>query len=194
MSNLTNSVLTSATDKAQLIRLLRDSKQRFVGSFAGVTDDQSRLHPGEGRWSVLDTVEHLTVAEKGMLKLVPTTRRKKLDNTPNREEAFLRMIPDRSRKMETPEVGRPKGRFANLNDARAHFESARDEAIRFVEQCCEDLRATEVIHPHPAAGGVTTSEMLILMAKHPKQHASQIDDVKSTLSQVSAGGSNWVIW
>ncbi len=182
MGHSTNSIATSAADKALLITLLRESKQRFVGSFAGVTDAQSRRNPAEGCWSVLDTVEHLTVAEKGMLKLITNTRRPKSESTPNREEAFLRMIPDRSRKLETPESGRPKGRFANLNEARAHFESARDEAIRFVEHCNEDLRATEVTHPHPLAGVVTTFEMLIVMAKHAERHALQIEETRQALS------------
>src|SRR5579864_4214026 len=159
MSVLPNPVSTSAADKEKLVSLLRESRDRFLGSFADVNHDQSRRHPGPNQWSVLDTVEHLTAAETIMLKLVIGTRCPKTQERPNREEAFLRMVPDRSHKMQTPEPGRPIGRFASLAEARAQFEKARADAIRFVQECSEDLRATEVTHPHPAAGVISTYEM-----------------------------------
>jgi uncharacterized damage-inducible protein DinB len=169
---------TSAADKEKLVSLLRESRQRFLSSFAGVNDEQSRRHPAEGRWSVLDTLEHLTVAEKTMLRLITETRRPRSSSTPDREEIFLRAVADRNRKSEAPEGARPKGRFANLDEARAQFETARQNAIRFVEESNEDLRATEVTHPHPAAGVVTTYELLIIMAKHAERHSLQIEEIK----------------
>lgn len=161
--------------------MLRESKQRFLESFAGVTEEESRRRPAEGRWTILDTVEHLTVAETIMLKLVTGARRPRAESAPVREEIFLRVLTDRSRKMESPEPGRPKGRFATLTEAAEHFQAAREGTMKFVEQSDEDLRATEVTHPHPAAGAVSTYEMLIIMAKHAERHALQIEEIKDTL-------------
>lgn len=182
MTTLPNSVSTSAADKEQLLDLLQESKQRFVASFAGVNNEQGCRRPAEGRWSILDTVEHLTAAERTLLKRVTDTRRPRSATTPNREELFLHAVTDRSRKSESPEGARPKGRFASLDEARTQFEAARDDSIRFVEECTEDLRATEAIHPHPAAGVVTTYEMLIIMAKHAERHALQIEEIKGTFA------------
>lgn len=168
----------SQIEKEQLLAMLRESGQRFVQSFAGVNDQQSRCCPDEGKWSVLDTVEHLTFAETMMVKLVTATRRPKTADRPNREATFLQVVPDRSFKMESPEAGRPVGRFANLREAQTEFESARNELIRFVEQCSEDLRATEVTHPHPLAGVVSTYEMIIIMAKHADRHALQVEEIR----------------
>src|SRR5438445_24335 len=53
--------------------------------------------------------------------------------------------------------------------------------MQFVERCREDLRATEVTHPHPAAGVVSSYEMLIIMAKHAERHMLQIEEIKNTL-------------
>lgn len=181
MSAVPNPVATSQADKARLITMLHESGERFLGSFTDVTDDQSRIHPAEGKWSVLDTVEHLTVAETTMVKLVVETRRTKTADRPNREERFLQVVPDRGFRMEAPEGGRPTGRFANLAQARALFETARAEAIRFVEECSEDLRATEVTHPHPMAGVISTYEMLLVMALHSERHAKQIEETRATL-------------
>jgi uncharacterized damage-inducible protein DinB len=189
MSVLPNPVTTSEADRANLLSLLRGSRDRFLQSFQDVNPDQSRRHPGPGQWSVLDTVEHIATAETIMLKLITTTRCPKTGVRPNREEAFLRMVPDRSHKMETPEPGRPTGRFANLAEARTQFEKARAETIRFVQECAEDLRASEVTHPHPAAGVVTTYEMLIVMAMHAERHARQIEEIRQSAAFRAQAGA-----
>ncbi len=164
-----------------LLGLLRESRERFLGSFAGVSEADCRSCPAEGSWSVLDTVEHLTAAETLMLKLITTERMPRSAHAPNREQVFLQVIADRSRKAQAPESGRPRGRFASLAEAAAQFKASRENVIRFVQENTEDLRATEVTHPHPAAGIVSTYEMLIIMAKHAERHAKQIEEIRSTL-------------
>lgn len=180
MSALPNSVPTSAAEKQTLVELLLQSRERFVGSFAGVTDEQSRRHPAEGRWSVLDTVEHLATAEKTMFHLMTTSRRPCQADAPNREAAFLERMGSRARKAETPESGRPTGRYANLADAAEDFKAVRQSVIHFVEGTTEDLRATELTHPHPAVGDVSAYEMVIVIAKHAERHALQIEEIKSS--------------
>jgi hypothetical protein len=180
MSALPNSMPMSQADKDRLLALLRESRERFLGSFADVRDEQSRRCPAPGCWCVLETVEHLTVAEKAMLRLVTGTRRPRTADAPNREETFLRMLPDRTRKTSSPEGARPCGRFCNLGEAAADFKTARAGIIEFVEQSNEDLRATEVTHPHPMAGVVSTFEMIIIMAKHAERHALQIEEIKNS--------------
>jgi uncharacterized damage-inducible protein DinB len=171
---------TATNEKEFLLALLGESRERFLGSFAGLSEEQARLRPAPDRWSVLETVEHLTAAETLMVRLVTTLRVPRGAGAPNREESFLRNIADRSRKMQSPESVQPKGRFATLAEAEAKFKSVRDSIIVFVEQATEDLRATEVTHPQPAAGTVSTYEMLIIMAKHAERHALQIEEIKSS--------------
>jgi len=169
-------------DRDFLISLLRESQEKCLGSFAGVSEDQSHVHPSPDSWSVLDTVEHLTSAETLMLKLITTQRRSRSADAANREQVFLQVVADRSRKMQAPESGRPRGRFASLAEAAAQFKATRDGVIQFVEQHPEDLRASEVTHPHPAAGNVSTHEMAIIIAKHAERHAKQIEEIRSTLA------------
>jgi uncharacterized damage-inducible protein DinB len=172
----------SNSDKNFLVSLLRESRKNFLGSFAEVSDEESRLHPAENCWSVLDTVEHLTSAEGIMLRLITTQRRPRSADAANREQIFLKVIGDRSRKMQSPEGGQPCGRFSNLAEAAVQFMTNRDSVIQFVEQHPEDLRASEVSHPHPAAGNVSTYEMVIIIAKHAERHAKQIEEIRNTLA------------
>jgi uncharacterized damage-inducible protein DinB len=172
-------------DKQFLLALLRESRERFLGSFAGVSEEQSRWQPGPDRWSVLDTVEHLTTAETVQLGLLRTERAPRSAGAPNREEVFLRVIPDRSHKMQSPETATPCGRFPTLAAAAAQFKTTREGVIQFLEQAAGDLRAEEVKHPHPAAGLVSVCEMLVVMATHADRHAAQIEEIKAAWKEKS---------
>ncbi|HZD95682.1 MAG TPA: DinB family protein [Candidatus Sulfotelmatobacter sp.] len=181
MNALHNPASNVDATRAFLLSLLQESRERFLSSFAGVTEEQARVRPAPDRWSVLDTVEHLTAAETLMVRIVTTQRVSRTVDAPNREEILLLRAADRSRKWDAPESAVPKGRFASLAEAAAKFAASRDEIIRFVEQSSEDLRATEVTHPHATVGVVSTCEMLIIMAKHAERHAAQIEEIRSAL-------------
>jgi uncharacterized damage-inducible protein DinB len=174
------------TDREFLVALLRESREKFLSSFAGIPEEQSRVHHSPDSWSVLDTVEHLTSAETLMLKLITSQRRPRSTDAANREQVFLQVVADRSRKMQSPETGRPRGRFATLAEAAAQFKATRDGVIQFVEQHPEDLRASEVTHPHPSAGNVSTHEMVIIIAKHAERHAKQIEEIRNRLKGMAA--------
>lgn len=187
MNAIPNPVPNAQADKETLLTLLSSSRDRFLASFAGLTEQQGHMHPQEGRWSVLETIEHLTMAEATMLKLLDQPRRPRPADAPNREEIFLMAGADRSRRLESPEAGRPKGRFKALAEARTQFSSVRARAIQFIEQNREDLRAFEVTHPHPAAGNVSIHELFILIARHADRHALQIEEIKNSPAVRAAG-------
>jgi DinB superfamily len=181
MSAQSNPTSAVVIDKDFLLAQLQETREIFLNSFAGVTEEQSRLKPAPDRWSVLDTVEHLTTAETVQLKLISTQRTPRSANAQNREYGFLQMIPNRTYKMESPETARPIGRFATLAEATEQFKTTRAGVIHFLEQYSEDLRASEVKHPHPAAGMVSICEMLVAMAMHAKRHAAQIEEIRNRL-------------
>jgi hypothetical protein len=186
MNALPNTMPTSDAEKKKLLALLRQSRERFLSSFSDVAEENCRCRPAEGCWSVLDCVEHIAVAETLMVGLLNAPRRPRPADAPNREQIFLERLGKRDRKLEAPEVGRPTGRFATLADARKQFETARAGAIRFTEESKEDLRATEVTHPHPMAGDVSAYEMVIILAKHAERHALQIEEIKNSPAVLAA--------
>jgi len=181
MSAQPNPPMPVVIDKPFLLTQLQETRDIFLNSFAGVTEDQARMKPAADSWSVLDTVEHLTAAETLHLKLISTQRTPRPADAPNREQGFLQMIPNRTHKMEAPETARPIGRFATLAAAAEQFKTTRAGVIEFLEQYTDDLRASEVKHPHPAAGMVSICEMLVAVAMHAKRHAAQIEEIRNRL-------------
>lgn len=168
-------------DKPFLLTQLQETRDIFLASFAGVTEEQSHIKPVPNRWSVLDTIEHLTTAEGIHLNLLQTQRVPRVADAPNREEAFLHMIPSRARKMESPDSAQPIGRFATLAAATEQFKTTRAGVIEFLEQYTDDLRGSAVKHPHPAAGMMSICEMLVAIAMHAKRHVAQIAEIKQAI-------------
>lgn len=189
MNAMPNPVSNAQADKETLLTLLSASRDRFLASFADLAEQQAHMRPHEDRWSVIETVEHLTTAETTMIRLLEQPRRHRAADAPNREEIFLMAGADRSRRLESPEAGRPKGRFKTLAEARSQFSSVRARAVQFIEQNHEDLRAFEVTHPHPAAGNVSIYELFILIARHADRHALQIEEIKNSPAVRAAGKS-----
>jgi hypothetical protein len=167
-------------EKAEMMANLVSGREALLQALQGVTDDLSARRPGPGRWSVLECVEHVAIAEEYMLGQAVSSKpaNRPMVNTA-RENAIRKRGTDRSNRIEAPDVALPRGRFSRLEDARDHFVSTRSRTIEFVEGCRDKLR--ERIASHPLIGEVNCYELLLIMASHPHRHARQIHETVQTL-------------
>jgi hypothetical protein len=167
------------SEKEQLIADLEGSRQDLLDSLRGVTEDvAARTLPG--RWSILECVEHLVVSEDYLFSQITASHSSPVPVVNEKREALIvARGADRTKPVASPEVGRPAGRFATLADAVQSFLTSRQQTIRFVENCGEDLRSK--LTTHPLIGSVNCYEILLMIAVHPKRHAEQIKEIKATL-------------
>ena len=127
-----------------------------------------------------EIIEHVAVEEDYLLsQIAAATRYPAPMDHKERESKILERGIDRTRKIPSPDVARPIGRFHTLSEAVEYFLVSRQRTIDFVENCSEDLRA--LLTDHPVIGKVNVYEMLLMMSVHPHRHAKQIDEVRSTL-------------
>ncbi|MGA2354562.1 MAG: DinB family protein [Terriglobales bacterium] len=180
MSAIPGTASGTEVDKATLLEVLREGGEAFLQSVAGVSEATCRLRPEENRWSALECAEHVAVAEEVMLGLVTGERKTRNAEKPKRDGRILRSATDRSVRFDASAQSRPRGRFSTLAEAVAHFLALRGRTLRLVAETKEDLRATEVTHPHQAVGVISTYECLLLMGTHVQRHALQIEEVKSS--------------
>jgi len=169
-----------APDRELILKLLTESREAFLASAAGLTDEQARLSPAPNQWSVLDCVEHVAITDHFMFTVIMT----QLAPAPpsgdrSREEFLLRELTNRTRKINAPDRARPTGRFPTLPAALEQFIQSRARSIDYVGHCDKDLRAHTA--PHPLFGPITGQEYLIILALHPARHAAQIREVRSSL-------------
>jgi DinB family protein len=164
-------------EKASLLESLRVSQVTLIRVLDGVSEDLASRSPGAGRWSILQCVEHINLAEDHMFGLLMTAERPAESVINLRRERLIReQGADRSRRFESPEVAIPAGHFSTLHDGVTHFLKSRKKTIQFVEGYSEDLRG--LMMNHPVVGRVNGYETLLLMAVHPLRHARQIEEIR----------------
>lgn len=160
--------------------MLAEGTQSILDSVAGISEEQAKIRPAQDRWSVLDCLEHLILAENRMFELL--TKESTPTGSPDdgrREGMFARGSTNRSRKFEAPEFAKPAGRFSSLAAAIEEFHCCRARTTDYVKHCADPLPSRATIHP--AVGPVSCQELLIIMALHPARHALQIHEIRQSL-------------
>ena len=165
-------------EKEQLLETMGEGVAAFVRALSGCTEDLARLRPSPGKWSILECVEHVVIAEEYMRnQMLKATQAEEPAHNVRREQAILERGADRSRRVQAPDVAIPAGRFQSLEAAIQHFLSQREQTIRYVKECDRNLRA--MITSHPVLGTVNCHETLLLIAVHPHRHAKQIGELRA---------------
>jgi hypothetical protein len=167
-----------AHEKQKLLADLESGRQALLDVLSGMTEDFAGRTPAHGRWSVLECVEHLAVSEDYLFGQIVAAQSGEPMVNEKREALIVARGLDRTRPVQSPEVGRPAARFATLAEAVRGFLASRERTIRFVENCGEDLRAKLTTHPI-ITGSVNCQEMLLMIAVHPHRHVKQIEEIKA---------------
>ncbi len=167
--------------KHEWLASLEVGRKAFHAELTHISDALAARTPGEGGWSILECVEHVTVAESELLlrlrraKPVPQT-----EPNPAREGIISQRAKDRKQRIEAPADSRPAGRFKTLLEALAGFDHARAETIRWLREFSGDLRGYFTDHPL-IPGPVSCHEILLLIAAHPARHSIQVHEIRSRL-------------
>lgn len=169
-------------ERIKILDSLKSGRHAIVGALNGVSEEVAVLIPAPEKWSILQCVEHLALAEEYLFAKM-TTARPSDKPVPNagREAAIQRRGYDRSFKIEAPDVARPRGTFSTLREAKEHFLSSRQRTIEFVEEYRADPRA--MLTEHPLIGQVNCYEQMLIMAAHPHRHSQQIAEIKAAVGQ-----------
>jgi hypothetical protein len=168
------------SDKHKLLEDFESGCAALREALAGVGESLAHTKPAPDRWSIVECVEHLAVAERFLQTKLASATRSDTPPDPARGKIFARRLTDRSRHLEAPEPARPQGRFQSFAGALAAFEAARAETIRYVEGFEGDLRTWVTDHPL-IPGPVTCYETLLIVATHPLRHARQIAEIRASL-------------
>jgi uncharacterized damage-inducible protein DinB len=159
---------------------LAASRERLLGLVAGLTSEQWTFHPGEGRWSIGDCLEHVTRVENRVLGIIG----KKVEEPPQhaapeirgKDSFLMQAVPDRTERRQAPEPVRPDGQWPTT-ELLAEFEKTRARSASFVSETRADLR--NYIHPHGAFGDLDCYQWLLLLGLHSERHARQIEEIKA---------------
>ena len=134
--------------KSEIAEALEQSREEFLAA-ARVPESLAGLAPAEGRWSVVECLEHVIAVEESFLeRLKPMEGSPPLDSA--KEAELATRLEDRTERREAPEAVKPAGRFATLEEALSRFQAARARTLEFAAEHASDLLS---VHRHiPSLG------------------------------------------
>jgi uncharacterized damage-inducible protein DinB len=169
------------TERDFLLQRLNETRDAFLASFHGVSEEQARFKPAPDRWSICDCVEHMAVAETGLFRQLSENSAPASTPTGSREREMAILNSNggnRDQKAKAPERACPTGRFGSLAEAAKQFAAARGRTIDYVTACTNDLRMRT--SAHPLIGPMNCMELLAFIIVHPLRHAQQIREIKQS--------------
>ncbi len=172
----------SAEEREAALKNLQTTHDAFLKSIAGLSEKQWRFKPAPDRWSVAEVSEHIAVSESTIFGFVhqimtsPADPSKRAE-VAGKDELILTRVPDRTHKVQAPEILKPTNRFATREDNIKAFEDARSATIAYVRTTNDDLR--DHFGPHPLLGPLDAYQWILLISAHSERHTKQIEEVKA---------------
>lgn len=167
-------------DREFALKYLNETKAEYVKQLTGLSDAQLNFRAAEGRWTIAEIAEHITVVETalfGMFNAPNATKTFKCDDMPRiADTALILAITNRSQKFTAPEQVRPNGRWKTIPDLLASFEKTRNGTIDYIKNNKVDLRATFVQSP---MGTVDSFQGILFITGHGDRHLAQLREVKA---------------
>jgi hypothetical protein len=169
-------------DRARLLQMLRESSARFTASLRGLSPDQLAYKPAPDRWSILETAEHVTAAERGSGKLIRnklpgmTATAEDLARTEKALALIDASLTVRDRIIPAPDFILPTGRWKTGDEVLAVFQESRDATIDFLTTAPAGI--DQCVAPHPLLGPLTGSQWGYFLARHSDRHVLQIEETK----------------
>lgn len=167
-------------EQSEIVKCLADSRNDFRSAAEGVSEEHAKAHPEAGRWSVLECVEHIVLAEGRFLGWLRNPSGAEVPPIDKQKEAKLLLgVASRSQRVNAPEPVHPKGRFTTLAEALAEFDAVRASSIQFAESKGAGLYTLAA--KHAFFGPVNGAEVMVLIAAHARRHAAQIREIRAAL-------------
>ncbi len=167
-------------DREFALKLLNDTKADYIKQLTGISDAQLNFRSGEGRWTIAEIAEHITVVENalfGMFTAPASVKTFKCDEIPRvADTALILAITNRGQKFTAPEPVRPNGRWKTKEDLISNFEKARTVTIEYIKNNKADLRGTFVQSP---MGTIDSFQGILFIAGHGDRHLAQLKEVKA---------------
>lgn len=172
-------------ERDRAMSYLHATRKQFADAVQGVSGAQAKWKAGPDRWSVAEVAEHIAVSEEFIFQIVtekllkgPAATGEQKALTKGKDEIIPKAVPERSQKFQAPEPIVPTGKFANLDETRRAFLTARDRTIEFVEKT--DLSLRDYVAPHPALKELDAYQWILLLAAHTERHLKQLQEVKDS--------------
>lgn len=158
---------------------LRAATERFLAECAQATQDQWRLHPSPGHWSMADVAEHVVVSNGNILRLLS---RRLLEcpigtRTVDVTDAEIPYLFYRGE--EPPDVAAPTGALRDREAAAEALDASARSILDWAGSVTVDLRSVGIAHP--VFGLLDGIQWLSFAGAHVERHRAQLIGLRRRL-------------
>ena len=165
---------------------LDTSRTALKQAVASVPADLVAARPAPDRWSVADIVDHLSIVETRVARLLVGELQKAKANGLPRESDTTSVVQgqivtgllDRSRPIVAGEASLPRG--TPLETAWATLDNER-AALRDAIIAADGLALGTVRVPHPRLGDIDLYQWFAFLGAHESRHVEQIQETRAAL-------------
>lgn len=178
---LKNSTLTKQERKIAVTEL-KDTRVELFKAVKDLSDQQLNYKAGPDRWSIKECIFHIALAEKSLGTMLDAAMKEpaapeKRSEVKLADEAILKMVTDRSNKLQAPETLRPdKAGWTTVPEALSDFKAGRNDRIKYAKSTTEDLRNHFFQLP---LGWIDAYQFMLFMSAHSNRHTQQINEIKA---------------
>lgn len=171
---------------------IQEARNTVLHCITRVNEQQALFKNSPEEWSILEVVEHLTLAEEGILKLVAgTIARLKTGKSLYSGEHVHKGVPlrtilsQRTGKAKAPEPVQPSAKipWPELLERYRAIDQRIPENFRLFQEV--DLRS--LLYPHAFLGVLDMYQWLELMREHALRHQKQIKAIQQSPGYAKAG-------
>lgn len=151
---------------------LENERLELIGKISRLDPWALRHKPTPERWSILEDIQHLVLAEQTTALKIGTAA----VSGAKRSEmlAMVLHVLDQDVVVDVPDPDMVPDGHTDLQDLIRDWEEARQRLHRFLEACGPDDLEAPVSH-HVVAGPLTVIELLGLLASHFNHHRRRIE-------------------
>ncbi len=159
---------------------LKKTQEDLLNAVNGLTEAQLNFKAAPERWSVLECVQHITMASQGLWQFTEATLKQNTDTLKSQvkdDQQLIKMVEDRSMKAQAPETMLPgKSPYHTLAETVDAFKADRSKLIDYIQKTTEDMRSHVAKMP---AGPLDSYQLVLLISAHTTRHTQQINEVKA---------------
>jgi hypothetical protein len=174
-------VVFTEKDRETALKYLNETKEDYVKQLTGISDAQLNFRAAEGRWTIAEIAEHITVVEEALFGMITNGTVK--SEPPKCEDPFrvadttiILAITNRQQKFTAPEQVRPNGRWKTRDELIASFEKTRGTTIDYIKNNKIDLRNRFGQSP---MGKIDAFQQFLFVTGHGERHLAQLKEVKA---------------
>jgi uncharacterized damage-inducible protein DinB len=172
---------------AEIYEDIERTRERLTRTVTELNAEQQDFRTSPETWSVADIVEHLSIVEGRVVKLLSTLIEKAESNghtlsadTPFAPVSIAEQVElTRAQKLTAPEQIQPTG--MSLDDSLASLLRTR-AALQSLRPRVELIDGTELRFPHPAWGAINLYQWIAFVGAHESRHLAQIEALKETMN------------